>query len=107
MDAITQAYRALGKFASEIEPSRIDGFDFEPTRQGGKDFIYDLVQLCEKVDTLIQACGDYCYSRGVVHQHDLKENFKDQLRGALEGRAFFCIESGIEERIEGNREAAE
>lgn len=106
MDAIKRALDDLGKF-TETDPPRIDSYDYEPTRQGGQDFINWLVQFSEKVDRVIKECGDYCYSRGVVREHDLKDNFQDQLRNALDGNAFFCIESGIEERIEDRREAAE
>lgn len=106
MDAITQAYRALGKFASEIEPARIGAQDFEPTREDGPAIINDLVCLCEKVDAVIAAYGEYLRSHGIVHDHDLSY-FKTQLRDALEGNAFFCISSGIDERIEARREAAE
>ena len=106
MDAITQAYRALGKFASEIEPAKIGSSDFEPTREDGQEIIHDLVCLCEKVDAVIECYGNYLRSHGIVHDYDLSY-FKTQLRDALEGNAFFCISSGIDERIEERLEAAE
>lgn len=101
---ITHALRSLGTFANGIIPSRIAGP--EPDMQDAYEFQKDLRLLAAKVDAVIEAYGEYLESYGVLSQSDVKECFKDQLLGAIDGNALYLIEEGTRERIEYVRDEA-
>ena len=99
IDNRIEALRSLELFARGIVPSRMPANDYEPRRQDGIDFQNDLLILTSRVDRVIKAYGDYLLQHGIVSQDDVEKHFTDTLERALVGNALYCIESGIEQRI--------
>lgn len=96
-DNITHAWRNLAALASGIIPAKVHG---EADHNDAANLIEDLELLAAKVDALIEAYGEYGNSIGILSKSDIKDCFKDVLKGALNGNADYLIENGVKERQE-------
>lgn len=98
--AVMDAMRGLARFS----PTRVIG---APDAADAENLRSDLLDLCDVVDPLVRAIGDYAARQfGMsTSEHDL---FNNQLRGALEGNATHVLDS-IADRLraqagsDGNR----
>lgn len=100
-DQITVMLRRLGAFASALIPHRVDySKGFEPDRNDIRDFQNDLTLLANKVDAVLLAYGEHLHCIGAISEQDMRDHFTGVLLSALDGNAMFCIEAGIEERIQ-------
>jgi hypothetical protein len=85
---------AVGLLAS-FRPTRIVG---EPDRADAHGLADDLLVIAAIVDPVVQAIGDYAQSTLGVSAADVDRYFANQLRGALEGNATYCIIQTLEAR---------
>lgn len=98
--------RTLGLTASAMKPHSI-GYStgFEPDRSDIREFQNDLYILAGKVDAVLEEYGKYFESLGIVSKQDVRDHFTNVLHTAITGNATYCIERGIEQRLEDAREA--
>ena len=82
---------AIGKLAA-FRPTRIVG---EPDQADAHGLADDLLTLAAVVDPIIEAIGDYAQSALGVPATDVQRYFRDQLRGALDGNATWCITQAV------------
>lgn len=101
---ITNALRSLGAFGNGIIPHRIAGS--EPDMQDAIEFQKELLMLAARVDRVIEAYGEYLNSNGVLSADDVKDCFRNVLHDALDGNALFCIQSGVEDRLQAIEDEA-
>lgn len=92
--------KTLGDFCHGVIPHRIAGPGYEPEMSDARELQNDLMLLARKVDAVISAYGEYCKSNGIVSRGDIEDCFTEVLEGALSGNATYCIESGVEDRLE-------
>lgn len=106
-DTLTRKLRSLGTYGANIVPSKLCGPDFEPTREDALNGIADLQLLARYVDDALLAHGLYYQSLGLIDECDVRDHFTNVLANAIDGNATFCLERGVENRIEERMEAAE
>lgn len=98
--AIMDAMRGLARFS----PTRVIG---APDAADAENLRSDLLDLCDVVDPLVKAIGDYAAHQFGMSAKD-HELFHNQLRGALEGNAAHVLQE-IADRLraqagsDGNR----
>lgn len=88
---ICHRWHELAKVAAGITPTELP---LDPSPNEILALRDDLEILINAVDPLIEAYGKYLDAN--VSGHTDQPMFRDQLRGALEGNAFFEIESEAE-----------
>jgi hypothetical protein len=98
-DTRSQALSSLALFAKGIIPSRIGAHDFEPSRTDSIDLQNDLLIIADKADAVFLSYGVRLHEAGIISAHDVRDHFTDVVRNAITGNALFCIEAGIQERI--------
>lgn len=105
IDNIKFALRGLGLTANGMRPHTV-GLNraFEPIREDIRGFQDDLYLLAGKFDRVLEAYGEYLRSLGIVSERDVKEHFTNIVFRAIDGNATFCIERGIEARLEERAE---
>jgi hypothetical protein len=83
----TVVQAAVARLAA-FRPTRIVG---EPDRADAQALADDLLVIAAIVDPIVAAIGDYADSTIGLAAGDLDRDFRDQLRGALEGNATYTI----------------
>lgn len=73
---------------------------YEPDRSDIRPFQDDLYTLAGMVDRVFENYGKHLEALGIVSAQDVKRHFTNVVVNAIEGNALFCIERGIEKRIE-------
>ena len=98
--------RSLGIHGNTFVPSKLCGPDFEPTRDDVAHGTANLQLTALYVDDLILAYGRYWQSLGLIDESDVRDHFTNVLANAIDGNATFCLERGVENRIEERLENA-
>lgn len=99
-DTRTDALKSLKLFAGAFQPSRMPSHDYEPTRQDAVDLVNDLLVFAKYGDKFIKSVADYCLEMGFITENQVKKYGTDIIENALIGNLLFCIEDGIQKRID-------
>lgn len=91
LDAIVHA---AGQKLLGLRMTRIVG---EPDKTDADNLRDDLEALWTIIDPVVLAIGRYAQDNLGVSGEDITRHFTDQLRGALEGNATYCLEVAGEE----------
>jgi len=87
-------HAAIAKLAA-FRPTRIVG---EPDRADAQAVADDLLAIAAIVDPVVAAIGDYADSTIGLGPKNLDRDFRDQLRGALEGNATYTVVAALDAR---------
>src|SRR5262249_42346901 len=85
---------------SQMIPSRVSCQDYEPVRSDAYDLVGDVMLIASKVDAVFLQYGLYLRNMGLVSDADVADHFASPCQDAISGNLTFCIERGIESRIE-------
>lgn len=100
------ALNCLSLVAGQMKPHTVGYLTgFEPVRDDIREFQDELIILAGALDRVIEARGAYLESLGIINAAQRRAYFTNVSMKAIEASALFCIESGIERRIEERNEA--